>query len=220
MINDKQIEEALKNIADLKTAVNNNLADISPALINKNFAKSILICDLIFTVSTLITLIATYKYETLLKAPMIYRASAIIFGIIAFVYIFTHKMKALRTSKENSLRNLLKHKAFNKLYINILVSFFVAFMLFLAIRVQFDGMVNTNWTLLPLLILSYGVSVIFSGKALFVKELTIVGYLIILLSLTTFFLYKSSALLWTMVDITIILYLIYFAIMASLKRSK
>ncbi len=220
MIDDKQIEEALRNIADLKTAVNNNLADISSAFVTKSFARSILINDLLFTIATIITFIATYKYGTILKAPTIYGASTIVFVIIALVYIFTHKLMALKASKENSFRNLLKHKAFNKLYLNVLVSFFVAFMLFLAIRLQFDGMVNTNWTLLPLLVLAYGVSVIISGKALFIKGLSIAGYLIILLSLTTFFLFRSSAILWTMVDLTIIFYILYFAIRASLKRSK
>jgi hypothetical protein len=80
-------------------------------------------------------------------------------------------------------------------------------------------MVNTNWTLLPLLILSYGVSVIISGNALFIKELSISGYFIIILSLITFFLYRGSALLWTLIDLTIIFYILYFAIKASLKRS-
>jgi hypothetical protein len=219
MIKDKQIEEALKNIADLKEALNNNLADISPAIVNKSFAKSLLINNLLFTFATIITFIATYKYGTILKAPIIYGASTTVIVIVALVYIFTRKIKALKTSKENSLRKLLKHKAFSRLYFNVLVSIFVALVLFLAIQFQFDGMVNTNWTLLPLLILSYGVSVIISGNALFIKELSISGYFIIILSLITFFLYRGSALLWTLIDLTIIFYILYFAIKASLKRS-
>lgn len=220
MINEKQIEEALKNISELKTAMNNNIADIEPSLVNKSFAKSILINNLLFSIATIITFIATNKYETLLKAPIIYKVITIFFIVFSVIYIFIHKMNALKNSTENSFQNLLKHKAFNKLYINISISFFTAFILFFAIRFQFEGMVNTNWTLLPLLILAYGINVSICGNAIFNKELTISGYLIIAVSLITFFLYKRSIILWTMVDITIILYILYFAIIASIKRSK
>lgn len=220
MINDKQIEEALKNIADLKTAVNNNLADIKPSLMNKRFLNAILINDIIFSIATIITIIATFKFGSILNAPLVYQVSTVAFIIIAFIYIYTQKMSALRTSKENSFRNLLKHRAFNKLYVNMLITFFTAFILYMGICFQFDGIVNVTWTLLPLLVIAYGICVILSGNALYIKELALSGYGIIILAIVTFFLYRSSVLLWTMIDITIILYILYFALKASIKRSK
>lgn len=220
MINDKQIEEALKNIAELKSAVNNKLTDLRPALINKSFAKSILINNIFFTIVTIISIVGTKKYGSISNAPIFYLLSIISLITVSVIYLVYKKLKAIETSQENALGNLIRHKAFYKLYINCLFSFFTAFIIYLGLKYKFDGLVNTSWLLLPLLLFAYGVDLILSGNAIFLKEMVIAGYLVIILASITLFLFNGSILIWSMVTVTIVLFIMYFSILAAIKRKE
>jgi hypothetical protein len=220
MIDKKQIEEALKNIAELKSAVNNNLEGLRPSFISKQFIHSILICSILFTVATGITAVTIYKFGSATLATPIYRGLIIFFAALAFAYIVAMKFKALKSNESESFKSLMKHKAFSKLYINILYTLIIAFLSFLAIQYRFEGMLSTSWTLLPILVIAYGVCVIMSGSALAIKEMSASGYAITILGLITFFCFEGSILLWSMIDVTLILYALYFSLSISLKRSR
>lgn len=215
MINDKQIEEALKNISELKQAINNNLESLKTAFISKDFTKSILISALLFSLSSLLTAISYSSYGIFVNWPTIFKFFVIIFPVIAVIYISIKKIKIINKNPNTSLRVLSKERAFSHLNLNISIVFFSTFALFLILQYRFDK----PWLLLPLLVIAYGGCIIITSYSLNIKELSISGFLIILLGLITLLLYKSSLLLWTMIDVSLILFLIYFAVLVSHKKS-
>lgn len=215
MINDKQIEEALKNISELKQAINSNLESLKTAFISKDFTKSILISALLFSLSSILTAISYSSYGIFANWPTIFKFFVIIFPVIAVIYISIKKIKIINNNPNTSLRVLSKERAFSHLNLNISIVFFSTFALFLILQYRFDK----PWLLLPLLVIAYGGCIIITSYSLNIKELSISGFLIILLGLITLLLFKSSILLWTMIDVSLILFLIYFAVLVSHKKS-
>jgi len=214
MINDKEIEEALKNIAELKEALNHNVTSLKPAFISKDFLHAFRLTILIFSLATLITAGTTYQYTSFSKAPRIFFIITISLIIASAVFIIQRKIKLLRTTEIQSLRGLFTFKSVTSLYLSIFSSFIVAFLLYLVLNMRFQA----SWLLLPLFIIAYGICIIISGKALDMKSLIISGFVTIFIGLTTIAFFQTHLFLWSMVDITIILFTLYGAFAHSFNR--
>jgi hypothetical protein len=184
---------------------------------SKEFIYAILKTTILFSISTLICAISYIMYGSLNNAPAMYKYGVILFAVLSFIYILIKKIKIINNGEDvKGLKALSKNKAFSHLYLNISSILFVAFALFLILLQRFDA----PWLLLPILVIAYGACVIISAHSLGIKELSISGYLIILMGLITAYFLKSSVLLWTMSEITIILFLLFFAILVSHRESK
>lgn len=215
MIDKKQIEEALKNISELKQAINNNLERLKLSFISKQFIHAILVSAILFSSATVLCVISYLGYGSISNSPIIFKYAIIILPILSFINILIKKRNLIKNNKEIGSKQLFKDKAFSSLYLNFSIILFTAFALFLILLIRFD----TPWLLLPLLVIAYGSCVVISANALSIKELIISGYLIILLGLATALAYHSSILLWTMIDVSIILFLFYSALLISYKKS-
>ncbi|MBK5201708.1 MAG: hypothetical protein JJE21_09315 [Spirochaetaceae bacterium] len=216
MIDNKQIEDALKNISELKKALNNNLESLKSAFISKPFVNAILGALILFSLSTILCIICYAIYGSISAAPVIFKYAIITFSILSFIYIGYKKITIIKDIDGQSIRKLYKNKAFSHLYLNVSIILFTTFALFLILLHKFDA----PWLLLPLLVIAYGACLIISANALGVFEIKISGYLVLALGLITAYFFQSSILLWSMIDISIILFLIYLGIFISYKKSK
>lgn len=215
-MNDKQIEEALNNISELKKAVKKNLINLRPIFNSKQFLFSILISCIFLTFSVIATIYGVINYQYFSNYPIFLKLVIIILCSISFIQVIINKIIALNKSKDYTILSIFKHPAFSKFYSNILIIIVTAISFYFILVHR----VGETWLLLPILVISYAIMIIQSGTILNISEFHLSGVLIIVSALITTYFYNGYILLWSLININVIFYLLYFGLKISHERSK
>ena len=206
---EKEIQEALNNIKELKTIINSKQKILRPTLLSKDFVSMVLSATLFLIATSIITFIAYTKYESFWEFSLFFKLIIILSLLINLIQISIRKVKAISKNSKVSILDTL-----NDFYtVDLLISVFSG----IFFCIIFSKITSINWIYLPVMTILYGIIVISLSKPIGVIEFKIMGYITILIGILSM-LFLQVPLLLLALSMYSLIFLSYFIVLAYARR--
>lgn len=212
----KQIEEALNNIKELRLTIDNNFKKLKPFLISKKFLDAILHSTIVLILLSILIFFSDKNFSYFSNYPIYLKIVIIALFIYIFLYLAIKKFFIINKVSDLTLLEIFNLKDYKEVLIKILLSLFFSFLIFFILKEK----TNIEGLLLPIIFINYGILINVTANMFSVKELDIAGYLIIGQGVLTLYFLNDQLLLWTVLNITFAFLIIYLALLVAYKRKK
>lgn len=213
-MDNKQIEQALNDIKELKLTVDNKLKRLKPFFISKGFLRSVFISFILMCVLTILIFISDNIYQGYNSYPLLMKILIVLIYSFSFIQIAIVKLSLFYRKDEFDIRDVLTWKSYKSSILKMGFAYTLSIILYFII----ESKIHIPGLLLPVFLITYGIIIMSYSSILALKELEISGYFVIAQGLVTLIFIKSQILLWTTANITLTLLFIYLALLIPSKR--
>lgn len=206
---EKEIQEALDNIKELKGLINNKQKLLRPTLLSKDFVNMILSATIFLIITSTITFIAYTRYDSFWEFSLFFKLIIILSLLINLIQISIRKVRAIAKNPKVNILDTL-----NDFYsLDFLFSIFLG-ILFCII---FSKITSITWIYLPVLTILYGIIVTSLSKPIGIVEFKIMGYITIIIGIVSMLFLQVPLLLLTLSMFTLIFFS-YFIVLSYARR--
>ncbi|MCY1152717.1 MAG: hypothetical protein PQJ49_07915 [Sphaerochaetaceae bacterium] len=206
---EKEIQEALENIKELKSIINNKQKLLRPTLLSKDFISMIFWATLFLILTTIVTLIAYTKYESFWDFSLFFKLIIILSLLGNLIQISIRKIKAINRNSQINIFDTL-----NDFYS---IDFILSVFLGIFFCIIFAKITSITWVYLPLMTILYGIIVISLANPIAIIEFKIMGYLTILIGILSMFFLQVPLLLLALSMYSLILFS-YYIVLSYARR--
>lgn len=206
---EKEIQEALENIKELKSIINNKQKLLRPTLLSKDFISMIFWATLFLILTTIVTLIAYTKYESFWDFSLFFKLIIILSLLGNLIQISIRKIKAINKNSQINIFDTL-----NDFYS---IDFILSVFLGIFFCIIFTKITSITWVYLPLMTILYGIIVISLANPIAIVEFKIMGFLTILVGILSMFFLQVPLLLLALSMYSLI-FLSYYIVLSYARR--
>jgi hypothetical protein len=206
---EKEIQEALENIKELKSIINNKQKLLRPTLLSKDFISMIFWATLFLILTTIVTLIAYTKYESFWDFSLFFKLIIILSLLGNLIQISIRKIKAINKNSQINIFDTL-----NDFYS---IDFILTVFLGIFFCIIFAKITSITWVYLPLMTILYGIIVISLANPIAIVEFKIMGFLTILVGILSMFFLQVPLLLLALSMYSLI-FLSYYIVLSYARR--
>ncbi len=208
--NEKELIEAIENIKELKSLINNKQKLFRPVILSKDFVNMLFYATLFMFITTIIIAIGYSKYSTFWNFPILYKAIIILSLVLNFIIISVKKINTINKSPDLDIPTGF----------GIIYSFHLIILLILGIlfSVIFATITNLTWVYLPVLTILYGLLIIYVSEPIGVIEFRYMGYFTIIIAIVSMLFLQIPLLLLGFSMYTLIFFS-YFILLSFVRRT-
>ncbi len=206
---EKEIQEALENIKELKSIINNKQKLLRPTLLSKDFISMIFYATLFLIITSVITFIAYTKYDSFWNFSLTFKLIIILSLLGNLIQISIRKIRAINKNTQINILDTL-----NDFYS---IDFVLSLCLGIFFCIIFSMITSITWVYLPVITIIYGIIVISLSNPIAIVEFKIMGYLTILIGILSM-LFLQVPLLLLALSMYSLIFLSYYIVLAYARR--
>ncbi len=210
-MDNKEIQEAIDNIRELKEIITSKQKLLTPMILSKDFINMLLSASILLLITTIITATGYINNSSFWDFPIYLKAIIMLSLLANFIQVLIRKLKAFNENTKISIATTIG-EIFS---VDIIVSLFLA----IFFCVIFATITKLNWIYLPTITIAYGSLIISMADKVGIIEFKYIGYITIFIGIISMLFLQVPLLILGFSMYTIILFS-YFVVLNISRRNK